>query len=165
MVIKVNLAIVGFLVTLAIAVALFGLVTGWLVGRSGPDASVIATVLPALLAAIIPISGIFFFSRLFPDTVKELLATLSPSHGIAISASVAIFVLSLYGGVNFGEKERRKVVGELADRKVSTDRTFRRDELVRCSSLQKFVNDERRKVNLPLLTSDYFCGHLKLQFP
>ena len=54
-----KLSTLFFLKCAAIAITSFGLITGWLVGRSGPDSSVIATLLPALVAAIIPIAEDF----------------------------------------------------------------------------------------------------------
>ena len=162
------LAVFLFFKYAAIAIASFGLLTGWLIGRSGPDASVIATVLPALIAAIIPTVGVFLFARYFRRELKKLLKNFNLQHGIAASIGITVFAFSLYGGVTLGEIQRLNISNKFAATNISLRKAEleaeleeRRVRLFACSGLEKQTNELRADLQLGSLHSSYFCGHLK----
>lgn len=166
------ITVVLFLKYAALAIASFGLLTGWLIGRSGPDASVIATVLPALIAAVVPTVGVFLLARFFRKGLERLLKELKLQHGIAVSIGITIFAFSLYGGVTLGEIQRTAISSNIADAQLrlgeaelEAELEERRVRLFACSSLEKQTNNLRQELQLHSLDSSYFCGYLKPTLP
>ena len=146
--------------TAATAVAVLGWVVGWFVGQSGSDATVLAAVLPAVL------SGGGFLIVLRSEE------RYTPRDGIIVNLLVVVFVVLLLFGSSWGRfdlekddaealKQTLKRESEYREQEDSKHRKrelqFRDEYLKNCSAQEVRVNSLRRASGLPPLPSEVFC--------
>lgn len=139
-----------------------GAATGFLTGQTGPDSTVVAAVLPAVLTA----GG----AAVLALKLKKRDGGLEPDFVVA-SLSVVLFSVSLLVGVyaalvvnEFAAYEEARVAHEQSlkarerQRKRYADALdFRRQSLEQCSRSEALVNSGRKALGLPALPSDVFC--------
>lgn len=152
-------------VSIWIAVSSIGLLIGWLLGRSGPDASVIATVLPAIITALLPGFGLIIYLRLNKNRISKVLRSFK-SQGIYItlvflSVTVVVFSTSIYGGVRLGGMERANIVNHNANEALRATLLERELQLLACTAWEEKINNSRKGKGLLPLGVDYFCGYMR----
>ena len=124
-----------------ISAAALGIVSGNLTGQSGPNAAVVAAVIPAVLSLA---GGVVVAASIRShNTVSAVQAT------AFIVVFCILFTVALNGAVEVRMEERDRVV------KVAKETHFR--ELEKCSKVEYLINDNRKKLNLDVLPSEYFC--------
>ncbi|MDE0627995.1 MAG: hypothetical protein OXH99_16490 [Bryobacterales bacterium] len=119
---------------IVVAVSL-GVLSGWLTGLSGPDNTVTASAIPALLSLI----GAFAFAKSAGDGHVRLQLTLF----------VAVFCLAFYFALRHGTDPKEAFVRDA--------RAGHLQHLQGCSRLQLFVNDVRMADGQGPLGPEYFC--------
>ena len=139
-----------------------GAATGFLTGQTGPDSTVVAAVLPAVLTA----GG----TAVLVLKLKKRDAGLEPDFVVA-SLSVVLFSLFLLAGVyaalvvnDFAAYAESRVAHEesLMARERQRKRyaealDFRRQSLEQCSRNEALVNSGRKALGLAPLPSELFC--------
>ena len=139
-----------------------GAATGFLTGQTGPDSTVVAAVLPAVLTA----AG----AAVLALKLKKADAGLEPDFVVA-SLSVVLFSLFLLAGVyaalvvnEFAAYEESRATHEESLKARERQRKryaealdFRRQSLEQCSRNEALVNSGRKALGLAPLPSELFC--------
>lgn len=145
-----------------IATSVLGWVVGWLMGQNGPDDTVLAAVLPAVVSA----GGLLILQKIvsFDDYKKPIL----------LSLIIIGFSSSLYAGTVMGAKGRietaRETAREYAEEQEKLKITQatqavenKRQYFIRCSEMEFDVNRRRRFIDLEPLPAEYFCKEASTQ--
>ena len=126
--------------------AILGGVTGWLAGQTGPDATVMAALLPVTVSA----GGMLFF-----------LWSTGRGAGnrtwVFTSLCLISFSIALASGVGVGERDREKASEKKADTRFAVKLERELIYLEKCSDWENYVNGYRAVRDLPPLPSDAFC--------
>lgn len=139
-----------------LAAAILGFVVGDLTGGSGPDGTVMAAVLPAVLSAA--------------GAVAAFLATKGYVGGHdmrAVGWLIVLFSVALLAGVHFGawarETSERTTLREATDawEKAQPDARSRYiEDLKECTLLEFQMNARREDLDLPPFTISQVCPFL-----
>ena len=129
------------LVAGAIGAASLGTLVGWLTGQSGPDPTVTAATIPAVLSLV----GVVLIFKGVADA--------KPLQSIGIALVILVFCISLYFAVLDSVKSRNSGVYTNAQ---EADELHLR-HLEACSKAQYFFNMARRAKQLAPLGPEYFC--------
>lgn len=136
------------LITIAGPSAL-GFVAGYMTGQSGPDATVLAAVVPAVISA----GGVVVFSGLRADNRHV---------SIISSACLLFFSVALFLGVNTGVHIRKQAAELNARQAVEQEIAFhqRRIQMLQLCSQQEFLlNKRRQESGLPPLPPEAICPY------
>ena len=126
--------------------AILGGATGWLAGQTGPDATVVAALLPVTVSA----GGV-------------LLVLWRQGRGADngawafMSLCLILFSIALVAGVSAGKRDRDISSEEKADRGFALQLDQELEYLEKCSDWENYVNGYRAVRDLPPLPSDAFC--------
>ena len=153
-----------------------GLLVGWLTGLSGADATVLAAVLPA----VISLGGALFFPRLvfwgLPSTSGAPQHSAQHSGRTLLTTYIVVFSLSLYVSAEYSYQRREYREDMLANLQLETDRMEaegaielrrriefqnvidRNKQLEICTNEEIHINNRREKEGLDRLPKEYFCG-------
>lgn len=127
----------------AVAPLALGVVVGYLTGQSGPDKTVLAALLPAVITA----GGLVIFSRVDPNG--------SPAGRIVPSLCLVVFSIGLFCGAEYGDRRRKTEANEAA---FNTQKTTIK-LLENCSTEEQRLNRRRRQLDLDPLPSRVICGY------
>ena len=131
-----------------------GTATGWLTGQTGAEPTVVAAVLPAVLAggggALLAVNLKRENNRWHNDFLATCAFVLLFTVSLLIGAQIAttIYERDSYSSL---PQWRRHVV-QILD--------FRRDMLQQCSKNEAIINAGRAKLGLPPLPSAAFCDYV-----
>lgn len=133
------------------------MVVGILTGVSGPDASVLAAVLPATLTAAGTVAAYLAFGGGGGERRTR-----------AISSLIILFSAALLAGTYFGSWFRNYSQDKALDRAKTVLREEQKqakddyiEELKSCTILELQINEKRRFLELPELTIWQVCPILK----
>lgn len=141
----------GFLILALLAPASLGFTTGWLTGQSGPDATVLAAILPAVITG----GGwalLAYKIKLQGGTWNLALKHQGRAWNVeyaAISAMVVAFSVFLLVGAHTG-----RYVREVAEMSKIEERWKLAGE---CSRRQFLVNKGRKALGQDPLPTEVFC--------
>lgn len=130
-----------FLVCALLISISLGVLSGWLTGRSGPDHTVSAAVIPAIVSIL---DGLGFIKSA-NDANYRLLAELT--------VFVIAFCLSFYAALQYGARQNLTTVWEKETLAIEEHFIHLED----CSRREFLANDYRASRGLPPLGPEYFC--------
>ena len=126
--------------------AILGGATGWLAGQTGPDATVVAALLPVTVSA----GGVsFVLWRQGRGADNRAWAFMS--------LCLILFSIALVAGVSAGKRDRDVSFEEKADKGFVLQLQRELEYLEICSDRENYINGYRAARNLPPLPSDMFC--------
>ena len=131
------------------AAAILGFAVGHLTGLSGPDATVLAAVLPAILSA--------------GGAVAAFLATRGyegKHHTRVVSGLIVLFSVALLVGAHFGSWLRSTIQTQAFHEAADAWQARHIKELKNCTILELRTNDRRAALDLPPLTISQVCPFL-----
>lgn len=138
-----SLLLVLEFVLVTVAPLALGFVVGYLTGQSGPDKTVLAALLPAIITA----GGLVIFSRLGPNG--------NHAARMAPSLCLLVFSIGLFCGAEYGDRLRKSEASEAA---FNTQKTLIR-LLQNCSTEEESLNRRRRQLGLEPLPTRVICGY------
>lgn len=130
---------------LTLGAALFsGGAVGWLTGSSGGDPTLLAAVLPGLIAA-----------GAYAVVVRQ--QKISGDFYSRVMVFIMLFSGALILGVRYGQLERE--AGHMRMAKHASAQNYRDyiDHLAQCSRDEKYINLARESIGLEPLGSEMFC--------
>ena len=136
---------------MALAIALLGILVGWLTGASGSNEA--SGLHPQVVAAVVPVvitaSGLvlYYAALKFPEKLSRM----------AASCGLIIFCITILFGVSGSTYFQRYAAAQ----DISSVLILQRSILEDCSKQEKNVNRTRELLELPDLPSEYFCGQFK----
>lgn len=129
------------LITLAGAALSLGGVAGWLTGLSGPDSTVLASLLPAVVPAV-GVAAIY---------VVKLMNI--PKLGLVGGIGIIIFCGAVVLGIHVGTAQRYENIKD-----ATVVALQQREPLLElCSKLEQRINAARESLKLSPLPIEYFC--------
>ena len=123
-------------------------ITGWMIGRSGLNHTVIAAILPAILSVV---WGVILFRFATTDTKKP------DMNLLVIMMAILLFILSLQNAIVRGYNQKVEADKKLADELAKLQPRYDIHYFEACSNLEHQVNTIRHTLELPLLKSELFC--------
>lgn len=133
---------------LALAIALLGILVGWLTGASGSNEA--SGLHPQVVAAVVPVvitaSGLvlYYAALKFPEKLSRM----------AASCGLIIFCITILLGVSLS----RFFLEFTAVKDLSSVLRIKSSILIECSQQEYLINKVRSDLGLPDLPSEYFCG-------
>lgn len=161
------------LLSFFLACGVVGFETGWLAGWSGPDASVLAAVLPVILGAFISSVGILAARAMSQDVKKKSEMLLWPM--LLLSTAAIVFTAMLQSGVGLAsgglegenlEIREEALALETAQRKAEAHAAQEQLGLVyayisSCTEVWSTINRVRHSARLEPLTISQVCVALR----
>lgn len=126
--------------------AVLGLVSGWLAGQTGPDATVVAALLPVVISA----GGMLFFLWRTGGRADNKTRAF-------ISVCLITFSIALACGAHAGKWDRRNTLDSEADKAITLELNRKLAYLEHCTDWEDYINTRRADLNLPPLPSEMFC--------
>ena len=139
-----------------LASASIGWAAGYLAGQSGPDANVLAAVLPVVISGA---GGALVFQHL------RAAAPPTPSNYYLTGFAVIVFIYALLAGTQVGlwvRADGETVAYEqslrIRHKLAQSQHEARMHYLERCSRQEFIINRGRQALGLPPLSSELICG-------
>ena len=137
------------IITLAIVSVASAGITGWMIGRSGLNHTVIAAILPAILSVV---WGVILAK--FATTDK----TTPDMRLLVIMLATLLFILFLPNAIYKGYNEKVTADKKLAEELLELQQRYDLEYFEECSTLEHRVNTIRQTLlGLPALKSELFC--------
>ena len=164
---------IAALLLFLLACGLVGFEAGWLAGWSGPDASVLAAVLPVILGAFISSVGILAARTMSRDGKKKSAMLLWPT--LLLAPAAIVFTVMLHLGVGFGGEKLEEVNEGVRKRALAVETAQRRADakaameqlrsvytyISACTDVWSTTNQIRIAAKLEPLTIGQVCVALR----
>ena len=129
-----------------LACAVFAWFTGSLLGETETDPYIVASVVPAVIAATAALIG-----RQVSSTKEGTL--------VGLSATLIVFCIVCYSTANFVRANRAEAARKAVAEEIELRREQRERHLSWCSEVQLRINSQRETVGLPPLSNASVCDY------